>query len=381
MKPISPNKNFAYLTASLIRAHGALFASLTLLLALPSLLIALYAGNLSRSFITVERYSTSITWLIASLILGALASTVKPSPSRLALRVLRLLVIVLSIATINNPLLHVWIASHAGPAALSLFMLTYLIASYLFFFLPMAVSINDLSLIDAIKFAFARIREHKSSPLWCLLPAIGVELFLTGLFTSAYPDGRSLATALGSSLARGCSSTITLFMTCSYLRTISTPDDSHSSSTKQAVKQGEEDWLTSFLSLKGSIVFMCIALPLWYGNLLRYYQLAPAAEIQIQQKEQHESTVTLKLTVHDATFALRGLLPADFSIRTELGTPVSYPAQSAQNAQGEDVLAGIPLSTTLESLTLTFKLLKPEQQISELSDLYLWYRNAKLQKL
>jgi hypothetical protein len=261
---------------------------------------------------------------------------------------------------------------------------------YYFYFFPLLLNVRNPWL--ALTKARALLKDHGFwLPLRIEVPTLGLMLLATGAAFISYPDGREPVSAALAEAAQPIAWLLSSYLGIAYgLLALSDSEwralqlDPYRTERFESLVKRSFHSLTTFLELRLGIMVFLISICLWSGNEMRKFSLPPPGECTVESLKLEEQKVYVTLEVHDPVFALRSFEPLLFTLRGEQGRQVSNPPEGVfllEHGQRYDARFEFPRDTQAHKIELVFTSQFSADELARFTDVYLWYRGARLLNL
>ncbi|MCB0332849.1 MAG: hypothetical protein KDD55_05070, partial [Bdellovibrionales bacterium] len=156
----------------------------------------------------------------------------------------------------------------------------------------------------------------------------------------------------------------------------------------ETLRVNSPKWLSNILRPQTGLFFLVIGSLLWLSNDLRTSQMPPSAKIQVLSVSAKDSSLTLELSIDGEKDAnTLSFHPGSLRLAAEKGSNISQQVPEILfqgeklpfGARLDDIIHGEETKTSLPViLTVTFETQLSEKELTKLGDMYLWYRNYRM---
>ncbi|GEM_PF-6285105 len=214
------------------------------------------------------------------------------------------------------------------------------------------------------------ISSDKLLPFRIIGISAGIPLIWAGVFYLLYPDGRELVSSMAAQGAWGIFWVISSYLCLAVL--LSSKPKNFEPYLEQRL---ETIAVQGKLTPKNCVTLAMIGALLIAANTLRSLEQSPSPTILIENVKADGNEVFVSLDLKDETFKFTGFVPYYFSLRGESGTTISKNPKNVLEDKQPIIFIKRKERTKLE---LTFSTDRSGEGLTELKDLYLWYKNVRL---
>ena len=263
--------------------------------------------------------------------------------------------------------------------ALALFYYGY------FYFAPMLYGTGRNS---SAALSLALVRSARTTPLRTIIPILAISALLGGLVGLFSPDGREPFYNVGLAVASAIADVIGLYLAASYGAWLMGRMPENSAVSELQFKGAEAESTNAsgdLLTLKTSSILLIAGLALNLGNFGQSASMEPAARITLKAAKVEESKVILDLVLLDEKYKLRGVQPMAFTLagpnRGSISSPPELLSINDAPLANPNFRFQMPRTADALSIRLNFLTTRSAEDLKEIQDLHLWYKNVKLFKL
>ena len=260
----------------------------------------------------------------------------------------------------------------------------YLSLQYYFYQIPFLFGSQGIR--NSLSISREIFQSDKLMPLKIMGSASGITVLLYAIALAPFPDGRNVALSAIAQVASGLFWVLTSYLSlsagCMLLSDRYWHEwklDPYRISRFETLSKHGSSVIKEILSPKGAFVAFGLGTMCLLANFFRGLDMPPPASIALESVESHDVVVTVKLKLTDEKYHFRGTYPMNFALAGESRAVISpLPDSIKETNSGTDQRFLIPGKETQIQLTLTFKADRSGEELKALEDLYLWYRNVKL---
>lgn len=278
------------------------------------------------------------------------------------------------------------------PEVLKLALLVLLIPAVMinlrlfFFFVPLLLGQRPSR--EASDFARTYTAHDPYLALKIILGPAALSLLITNLISSFSPDERSIVVNTLVDLSAGIFWLLTTYVATAHAF-LQMPEaawhanglDPYRQARLTTLSMRGAAWFAKILSPKKTLALVLLSVLIWSGNFLRLSEMPPAPALVVDALDTQGHSLAITLSAKDGTYHFRGFRPIFFALAgPQRGIVSKWPERVALAGSAQDVRLGLPPSDAA-TLRLEFTTERSAEDLVKLEDLYLWYRNVKLQKL
>lgn len=258
---------------------------------------------------------------------------------------------------------------------------------YFYFF---SFSFGSCTFGEGLTSAASFIKKEWLLPVKATIAPLSVMLLATGFASAPYPDGRywqlvAFAEGLG-----GIYWVLSTYLGLAYGLLLMDGKtwhelklDPYREPRFESISKEAKPFVSKLFLPRSGVTLLVLSILVWFGNMIRVTTMPPPVSIEVNEATVSENKVLLKLKIEDDKFKFHGIYPKLFSLAGETGTRIAgLPEKVSIDGFTE---ADTPLSLQgLKSpvgLSLEFSTDRSGRALTELKDLFLWYRGVRIKAL
>ena len=258
---------------------------------------------------------------------------------------------------------------------------------YYYYFLPIAAGL--LKPVSILRCAAALTQADIWLPLKIMAAPAGLALLWFALWLSPMPDGRSLALSVISEFSAAVFWILSSYLALgAALLRLSEQSwrqlgfDPYRQSRLTTLNLQANRFVIPLLQPGNGFGMLGLGVLILAANMMRAAVLQPSPEIVLGSTSATGNTVSLTLEIQDPGYKLHGFMPLWFSLAGETGQTISsMPLRAILRSDRSNVIQKLPSTDARLTVDLDFTASRSGKSLTELKDLYLWYRKHKLMRI
>lgn len=386
----SPLVLTGFIASALMRADILLVSMFTVILAIPDLYLTIFRPSSLVASPVCSLTSELLISLFFALIavrwfrVARVSSSEGGKESYLGLPVLGNIFLIVLIRSILwglislSSLMQMFSDSRELVMATSLVsaLAVFILLKHSLFFVPLLIGKEGASSF------FAASQDLTRGRIWSIVslyfPPLALSAIASGAISGFSPDGRSLINVMVLNLASTIFPIVSSYLLLAY-GLLASKRVTPAIFPEIFFKRSEPGFLQASLTPRGAASVFVLALIVWSSNIVQLWSLAPSPEISlVAASYSAPGSISLKLSLKDPTYKMRGLKPILFRVAGENGDPITEtPFRAIFEGYQNNFFFDSPASSE-SAITLDFAILFRQDDFLKLKDLHLWYASTRI---